>query len=77
VGHIVLNGICIHGKPEFGRKTKTSIEIAAGFGVWVRIIGENSTDTQLILSHICLHPHTLALAPDHNPTLKILSLDEN
>ncbi len=47
-----------------------SIEIATEFWVrvWVRLIGESSTDTQLIPTHTYLRPSTLALVPNHTHT---------
>jgi hypothetical protein len=36
--------------------------------VWVRLIGESSTDTQLVSTHIYLQPRTLVLAPNHTHT---------
>ncbi len=38
-----MSYVAIQGKPEFNRKIKMPIEIAAGFWVWV--IGESITDT--------------------------------
>ncbi len=36
-------------KPEFDRKINMLIEIAAG--LWVRLIGESSTNSQLLRTH--------------------------
>ncbi len=48
------------GKPEFHGKIKMSIEIAAGFLVWERPIGESIAGTQLIptYTYTCTQSHS-------------------
>jgi len=42
--------------------------------VRVRLIGENSTDTQLIPTHIYLHARTLALTANHTHTQNSMAI---
>jgi hypothetical protein len=54
------------------RKTKMSIEIAARFWVWVRLIDERSTNTQRISTHTCACTQSHPLSP--KTSLQYLSI---
>jgi hypothetical protein len=72
---IKMSKVNISKDTNVDRDCRKILDTVVGVDVWIcgcvkiKLIGESSTDTQLIPTHIYLHPCALAVATSHTHTL--------